>query len=64
MVKSLVHFYGPFSAIASEIIFCATPGRVNPNTGLIPFTRRDMNFWPRVEDPFTQGVRSDETADV
>lgn len=52
IVKSLFHFYGPFSAIASEIIFCATPGRVNPNTGLIPFTRRDMNFWPRVDNPF------------
>lgn len=52
VVKSLFHFYGPFSAIASEVIFCATPGRVNPNTGLMPFTRRDMNFWPRVDDPF------------
>ncbi|MER9338332.1 M81 family metallopeptidase [Mesorhizobium sp. M0293] len=52
VVKSLFHFFGPFSVIASEVVFCATPGRVNPYTGLIPFTRRDMNFWPRVDDPF------------
>ena len=52
VVKSLFHFYAPFAAIASQVIFCATPGRVNPNTGSIPFTRRDLNFWPRVADPY------------
>ncbi len=55
VVKSLFHFYAPFAAIAPEVIFCATPGRVNPNTGEIPFTRRDLNFWPRVADPFGGG---------
>ncbi|RWF05577.1 MAG: M81 family peptidase [Mesorhizobium sp.] len=64
VVKSLFHFYGPFSAIASEIIFCATPGRVNPNTGLIPFTRRDMNFWPRIGDPFAQAGKPAGAASV
>ena len=49
--KSLFHFYSPFAAISKEVIFCATPGRVNPDTALIPFTKRDGNYWPRVQDP-------------
>lgn len=52
VVKSLFHFYSPFAAIAQDIIFCATPGRINPNTALIDFKRRDLNFWPRIADPF------------
>ena len=52
VVKSLFHFYTPFAAIAEQVIFCATPGRVNPNTSQIEFTQRDLCFWPRVSDPF------------
>ncbi len=52
VVKSLFHFYTPFAEIASDVIFCATPGRVNPNTARIGFKQRDLNFWPRVHDPF------------
>ncbi|MER9946353.1 M81 family metallopeptidase [Mesorhizobium sp. M0092] len=64
VVKSFFHFHGSFSGIASEIIFCATPGRVNPNTGLIPFTRRGMNFWPRIDDPFAPDAKPAERAGV
>ena len=49
--KSLFHFYSPFAAISADVIFCATPGRVNPDTALIPYTRRDGSYWPRVADP-------------
>ena len=49
--KSLFHFYSPFAAISQEVIFCATPGRVNPDTAQIPFTKRDLTYWPRVQDP-------------
>ncbi|SHG72474.1 Microcystin degradation protein MlrC, contains DUF1485 domain [Cognatiyoonia sediminum] len=52
VVKSLFHFYTSFAEIASDVIFCATPGRVNPNTARIEFKQRDLNFWPRVHDPF------------
>ena len=52
VVKSLFHFYTPFAEIAEQVIFCATPGRVNPNTSQIEFTQRDLCFWPRVSDPF------------
>jgi len=59
VVKSLFHFYSGFSPIAREVIFCATPGAVNPRTETIGFTRRDLNYWPRVTDPFanvTDGI--------
>lgn len=52
VVKSLFHFYSPFASISKDVIFCATPGRVNPDTRRIPYTRRDGNFWPLVENPF------------
>lgn len=52
VVKSLFHFYTPFAAISEHIIFCATPGRVNPDTRTINFIRRPLNFWPRDERPF------------
>lgn len=52
VVKSLFHFYGPFAQISPHVIFCATPGRVNPDTSAIPFTRRTKDFWPVVDDPF------------
>lgn len=58
VVKSLFHFFGPFSDISQNIVFCATPGRVNPDTSTIAFTRREGAFWPRVADPFgTQAAR-------
>lgn len=58
VVKSLFHFYSAFAELAAQVIFCATPGRVNPNTSEIAFTRRDPNFWPRVKDPFAEQHQS------
>lgn len=49
VVKSLFHFYGPFSQISPNVIFCATPGRVNPDTSAIQFTRRAPDYWPLVD---------------
>ena len=49
VVKSLFHFYGPFSQISPNVIFCATPGRVNPDTSAIRFTRRAPDYWPLVD---------------
>lgn len=49
VVKSLFHFYSPFAAISEQVIFCATPGRVNPDMRKIPFKRREMDFWPLVD---------------
>ncbi|OXY82165.1 M81 family metallopeptidase [Oceanimonas doudoroffii] len=52
VVKSLFHFYTPFAAISSKVIFCATPGRVNPNINEIVYQDRALDFWPAVENPF------------
>lgn len=53
VVKSLNHFYSGFLPVASRIIHVASPGAVNPDIAALPLTKRDSNFWPRVEDPFT-----------
>lgn len=53
VVKSLFHFYTPFAALASDVIFCATPGRVTPDMRALPHTRRLLPYWPKVADPWT-----------
>lgn len=51
-VKSSQHFYAGFSPIASEVIYVATPGSITPDFANIPYTKRDPNYWPKVENPF------------
>ena len=51
-VKSLFHFYAPFAEIAKEIIQVATPGGTCPEFAEIPYEKRDLHYWPRVDDPF------------
>ncbi|WP_102225660.1 M81 family metallopeptidase [Acidimangrovimonas sediminis] len=55
VVKSSQHFYDGFAPIAAEVIHLATPGAIPPDYRIIPFTRRDDNFWPKTEDPFASG---------
>jgi len=52
VVKSMQHFYAGFVPIASTVRYVAAPGAVPPDYGAIPYTKRDPNFWPRVDDPF------------
>ncbi len=52
VVKSSQHFYAGFAPIASEVIYIAGPGAITPDYANIPFTKRDGNYWPKVEDPF------------
>lgn len=54
VVKSMQHFYAAFAPIASEVRYVAAPGAVPPDYGAIPYTKRDLNFWPRVADPFVE----------
>ncbi|MEL7254921.1 MAG: M81 family metallopeptidase [Pseudomonadota bacterium] len=51
-VKSLFHFYGPFSQISPRIIQVATPGGTCPKFDDLPLTKRKIPYWPRHEDPF------------
>ncbi len=52
-VKSSNHFYAGFEPVASEIIQIATPGAITPDFVNIPYTKRDGNYWPKVENPWT-----------
>ncbi|MGX9349730.1 M81 family metallopeptidase [Shimia sp. W99] len=50
--KSTNHFYQNFQVISPQVIHVRTPGTVTPDMTIIPFTKRDGNFWPKVENPF------------
>jgi microcystin degradation protein MlrC len=52
VVKSSQHFHAGFAPIASEVLYINGPGAITPDFANIPFTKRDGNFWPKVEDPF------------
>lgn len=52
VVKSSQHFHAGFAPIASEVVYIAGPGAITPDYANIPYTKRDPNYWPRVENPF------------
>ena len=52
VVKSSQHFYAGFAPIASEVLYINGPGAITPDYANIPYTKRDPNYWPRVENPF------------
>lgn len=56
VVKSSQHFYDAFAPIASEVIHLATPGAIPPDYTIIPYTKRDNNFWPRTANPFAESA--------
>ena len=51
--KSTNHFYQNFERISPQVIHVRSPGTVTPDMTIIPFTKRDGNFWPKVENPFS-----------
>lgn len=52
VVKSSQHFYAGFESIADEVMYVSTPGTMNQSYESLPYTKRDPNYWPRVENPF------------
>lgn len=52
--KSTNHFYQNFEKISPQVIHVRSPGTVTPDMTIIPFTKRDGNYWPKVEDPFNR----------
>ena len=52
VVKSSQHFYAGFAPIASEVIHISGPGAITPDFTIIPYTKRDDNYWPKTENPF------------
>ncbi|MCB1467907.1 MAG: M81 family metallopeptidase [Rhizobiaceae bacterium] len=53
VVKSSQHFHAGFGPIASEVIYISGPGAITPDYANIPYTKRDPNYWPKREDPFS-----------
>ena len=49
VVKSSHHFYGKFAPIAKRVLHVGTPGALSLDFAAIPYTKRDLNYWPRVE---------------
>jgi microcystin degradation protein MlrC len=54
VVKSSQHFHFDFSPLAGEVLYVETPGLLRTDFANIPYRHRDLNFWPRVEDPWGQ----------
>ena len=53
VVKSSQHFYADFSQISRDIRYVSTAGALDLDFAKIPYTRRDLNYWPRVADPLS-----------
>jgi microcystin degradation protein MlrC len=53
VVKSSQHFHAEFAPLASEVLYVETPGLLRTDFENIPYRHRDLNFWPRVEDPWS-----------
>ncbi len=51
-VKSSNHYQAGFNPIASRVIPVATPGAITPDFANIPYTKRNPDYWPKIEDPF------------
>lgn len=52
VVKSSQHFYAGFAPIAAEVLYINGPGAITPDYANIPYTKRDGQYWPKVENPF------------
>lgn len=52
VVKSTQHFYADFKELSRNILYASSPGALTTDFGAIPFTRRNMNFWPRAQMPY------------
>jgi microcystin degradation protein MlrC len=50
-VKSSHHFYARFAPIADRVIHVATPGAMPMAFATMAYTKRDGDYYPRVQDP-------------
>lgn len=55
VVKSAQHFHADFSSIAKKVLYMGTPGSTSQAFAEMTFSKRDNNFWPRVENPWKEG---------
>jgi microcystin degradation protein MlrC len=52
VVKSSQHFHAEYAPLASQVLYVDTPGLLRNDLENLPFKHRDLNYWPRVEDPW------------
>jgi microcystin degradation protein MlrC len=52
VVKSTEHFRAAFAPLADRVIYVSTPGALTQDFATIDYRKRDINYWPRVADPF------------
>jgi microcystin degradation protein MlrC len=52
VVKSTAHFRAGFAPIAALILTTVGPGALGEDYGELPYKKRPLNYWPRVENPF------------
>ncbi len=53
VVKSAQHFNATFGPIATEVIYADAPGSTAKDFKNIPYKTRSLNYWPRVENPWS-----------
>ena len=51
--KSTNHFFQNFDRVSPQVLHVRSPGSVTADMTIIPFTKRDGNYWPKVENPFS-----------
>jgi microcystin degradation protein MlrC len=56
VLKSSHHFYGKFAPIAGAVYHVDSPGALQLDFAAIPYKKRNLQYWPRVADPFAQCV--------
>lgn len=55
-VKSSHHFHARFAPIADRVIHVATPGAMPMTFATMPYTKRDGDYYPRIDDPLGAGA--------
>jgi microcystin degradation protein MlrC len=52
VIKSTNHFRAGFDPVAKHIFYVKGPGAITGEFERIPYQRRNLNYWPRVANPF------------
>ncbi|GEM_PF-15880 len=56
VVKSAQHFHAEFGPIAKSVLYVSTPAALSTDFANLPYRVRDLDYWPRVEEPKRGGA--------
>ncbi len=51
VVKSTQHFQAAFAVLGRKIIYVSGPGALDMQFAALPYSKRSLDYWPRVDDP-------------